>query len=383
MHPLSKTIADDIRRRHSPTTGSRPATDTDPIDNDGATTPPPVPAVSSPRCGVRSLGSSLVCDREPHTHGLHECGPFAFSNDFYTPTTAEVSDGQVTPHHAQPVGLHRLQDAARSVLPDAAPETALEVASTLSPAPATSETSAPDKPDSGSLLTLSGAPPAKLRAKKAKPSAAALDIDTWGRCCQAWDAIRGKPGAWKPEAGMGRQIAEGIGRVGAARMEARLASVAAGTSPAGRKIRAFFDAEGADLGMLCWERGAKLLTALDGEIEQATLDAESRSEAVVTSGGMLAHPSAQNAPERQPAPKQTGSAAWDDMLSVIRSTGGLRLSLGLRGSTLSHDAGEHKRRCQAVADIGGWAKLCEMGEHNRGIIRAQFVAAYDRAGVSA
>ncbi len=92
---------------------------------------------------------------------------------------------------------------------------------------------------------------------------------------------------------------------------------------------------------------------------------------------------AQNAPERQPAPKQNGSAAWDDMLTTIRKHGGLRLSLGLRGSTLSHDAGEHKRRCQAVADIGGWAKLCELGEHNRGIIRAQFVAAYDRLGVTA
>ena len=410
MHPLSKTIADDIRRRHN------------------------------------------------------------------IPTTDEVSDGQATLHHAQPAGLHRLPDAAGPVLPDAAPETALEVASTLSrcgacsdrgwscdreqghdgphastlsPAPATSETircSAPsdrggmtcelplghdgshecgpfvfadasipiadrvrwhveeirrmreplpdpDPPatseasaltdtESGSLPVLFSAhPPAKPK-RKAK-TATTLDLDAWGRCCQAWDAIRGKPGAWKPEAGMGRQIAEGIGRVGAARMEARLASVAAGTSPAGRKIRAFFDAEGADLGMLCWERGAKLLTALDGEIEQATLDAEVRSEAVVTSGGMLAHPSAQNAQERQPAPKQNGSSAWDDMLSVIRSTGGLRLSLGLRGSTLSHEPTEHKRRCQAVADIGGWAKLCEMGEGNRGIIRAQWVAAYDRAGVTA
>ena len=392
MHPLSKTIADRILQRVTrckfcaaemdgprpenpfcsaclperlsggtpPTadelqamfTGSRPQTDADPIDSDGATTHPP--GASTP-----SLPSS--------------------------PTTDEVSDGQATPHHAQPAGLHRLPDAAGSVRPDAAPETAVASgdASTLSPAPATSEASASIATESGSLSLAFDVPPSAKPKRKAKPSADALDLDAWGRCCQAWDAIRGKTGAWKPEAGMGRQIAEGIGRVGAARMEVRLASVAAGTSPAGRKIRAFFDAEGADLGMLCWERGAKLLTALDGEIEQATLDAESRSEAVVTSGGMLTHPSAQNAPERQPAPKQNGSAAWDDMLSVIRSTGGLRLSLGLRGSTLSHDAGEHRRRCQAVADIGGWAKLCEMGDGNRGIIRAQFVAAYDRAGVTA
>jgi hypothetical protein len=66
------------------------------------------------------------------------------------------------------------------------------------------------------------------------------------------------------------------------------------------------------------------------------------------------------------------------MLTTIRATGGLRLSIGLRGSTLSHDPAEHERRCQAVRDIGGWPKLCEMGEGNRGIIRAQFVSAYER-----
>ena len=221
-------------------------------------------------------------------------------------------------------------------------------------------------------------PPAKPKRKaKAAPdetqiAAIAADVEraigSIGRC---------KPGSmrWK-------QLANAVKGAGVERMASRIAAFADAVqglpSPAAQTHRAMAS-KGCGVDNLLWAENGWTLS-IDKAIEDAAI---SRSEAVTASGGMLTHPSAQNAPERQTAPKQNGSAAWDDMLSVIRSTGGLRLSLGLRGSTLSHDAGEHKRRCQAVADIGGWAKLCEMGEHNRGIIRAQFVAAYDRAGVTA
>jgi hypothetical protein len=262
---------------------------------------------------------------------------------------------------------------------DTSPPVALAPSPLLdSERPATSETSAPDKPDSGSLLTSSGASPAKPKRKaKTAPdetqiAAIAADVEraigSIGRC---------KPGSmrWK-------QLANAVKGAGVERMAARIAAFADAVqglpSPAAQTHRAMAS-KGCDVDNLLWAENGWTLS-IDKAIEDAAI---SRSEAVAASGGMLTHPSAQNAPERQAAPKQTGSAAWDDMLTTIRGTGGLRLSVGLKGSTLSHDAGEHKRRCQAVADIGGWAKLCEMGEHNRGIIRAQFVAAYDRAGVSA
>ena len=296
-------------------TGSRPATDTDPIDNDGATTPPSVPAVSSPRCGVRSLGSSLVCDREPHTDGLHECGPFAFSNDFYTPTTDEVSDGQVTPHHAQPVGLHRLQDAAGPVLSDAAPETAVASgdASTLTPAPATSGTSASIATESGSLpLAFDAPPPAKAKRKaKAAPdetqiAAIAADVEraigSIGRC---------KPGSmrWK-------QLANAVKGAGVERMAARIAAFADAVqglpSPAAQTHRAMAS-KGCDVDNLLWAENGWTLS-IDKAIEDAAI---SRSEAVAASGGMPTHPSAPNAQERQPAPKQTVS--WPDVLRDLGS----------------------------------------------------------------
>ena len=246
--------------------------------------------------------------------------------------------------------------------------------------PATSETSAtPDQGTAWSLHPQADAAPPPAKPKRKAKATTALDLEAWGKCCQAWDGMTGRTRAWRPEAGDGKTIA-------AAMLEQGTAKVAARFDQAARDAWCCGAARDSSrpLSVFALTRAKTALTSrLDAAAEQATLDAESRSEAVAASVGMLTHPSAQNAPERQPAPKQTGSAAWDDMLTTIRGTGGLRLSVGLRGSTLSHDAGEHKRRCQAVADIGGWAKLCEMGEGNRGIIRAQFVAAYDRAGVSA
>ena len=258
-------------------------------------------------------------------------------------------------------------------------DTSPRVASAPSPLldperPATSETSATPDPDMlWSLRSGDGvAPPAAKPKRKAKTTTA-LDLDAWGLACQSYDTISGKLRKWEPTRGDGRLIAETMSKEGQARIVARFAQAARDPWCLDKRP---------DVSALC-RMGNGIVARLDAAAEQAALDAESRSERAAESGATLTRPSGENRSQGQPAPKQTGSAAWDDMLTTIRGTGGLRLSVGLKGSTLSHEPGEHKRRCQAVADIGGWAKLCEMGEHNRGIIRAQFVAAYDRAGVSA
>ena len=194
------------------------------------------------------------------------------------------------------------------------------------------------------------------------------------------DRLKGRPGAALPGSGRWKMIAAAVNEAGADRVLARVTAMADAAQGLPSPAQAIFaQMAGSDWGTDPILRGNNGWTVkLDDAIE-----AQRASDASQTSGATLTRPTPQNAPERQTAPKQSGSRAWDDMLSVIRSTGGLRLSLGLKGSTLSHDPVEHARRCRAVADIGGWAKLCEMGEHNRGIIRAQFVAAYERGGVTA
>ncbi len=199
-------------------------------------------------------------------------------------------------------------------------------------------------------------------------------LAAWGLACQSYDTISGKVRRWDPAKGDGRLIAETMAKEGQARIVARFAQAA--RDPWCLEVRP-------DLAALC--RGSTpFVSRLDAAAEQATLDAESRSEAVPQAVGWRRGLSAQNAPERQPAPKQNGSAAWDDMLTTIRTMHGApRLSLGVRGSTLSHDPAEQARRAAAIVAIGGWSKICDAGDHNRGIIRAQFVAAYDRLSVTA
>jgi len=245
--------------------------------------------------------------------------------------------------------------------------------STPNAVPATTDPNAPP-----ALILRGVAPLGSEQAGASKPKrgkgkqAKALDLDAWGRCCQAWDTVVGKIRVWRPEAGDGKTIAEAITRDGAAKIVARF-------EQATRDPWCCSTARdsGRPLSVSALTRSATAVTSrLDAAAEQAALDAESRSEGSVASGHTESRPAREN--RSQPPRNATGASAWDDMLTTIRATGGLRLSIGLRGSTLSHDPAEHERRCQAVRDIGGWPKLCEMGEGNRGIIRAQWAAAYDR-----
>ena len=190
--------------------------------------------------------------------------------------------------------------------------------------PATSDTSAPaGLLASGLLILPAGAPiPAKpkrkakaeteaQRKKRERAEQAAAEAETmiaaWGLACQSYDTISGKMRRWDPAKGDGRLIAETMAKEGQARIVARFAQAARDPWCLDKRP---------DLAALC--RGTTpFVSRLDAAAEQATLDAESRSDAVAASGGMLTHASAQNAPERQPAPKQTTS--WPDVLRDLGS----------------------------------------------------------------
>ena len=173
--------------------------------------------------------------------------------------------------------------------------------------PATSETSATPDPDKHrSLRSGDGAAPPAKPKRKAK-TATTLDLDAWGLACQSYDTISGKMRRWDPAKGDGRLIAETMGAQGQARVVARFAQAA--RDPWCLDVRP-------NVSALC-RMGNGIVARLDAAAEQATLDAESRSEAVAASGGMLTHPSAQNAPERQTAPKQ--NVSWADVLRDLGS----------------------------------------------------------------
>jgi hypothetical protein len=210
--------------------------------------------------------------------------------------------------------------------------------------------------------------PKRGKGKQAVP----LDLDAWGAVCQSYDTISGKMRKWDPARGDGRLIAETMAREGQARIVARFAQAARDPWCLDKRP---------DLSALC--RGSTdFVRRLDAAAEQAVLDAaqigEKRASGTPGDVGQVStRPNGASAPQARQSPN--GATAWDDMLTTIRAMhGSPRLSLGVRGSTLSHDPAEQARRAAAIAAIGGWAKICDAGDHNRGIIRAQFVAAYER-----
>jgi hypothetical protein len=279
-------------------TGSKPTTDTDPIDNDGATTHPPDAA-----------GPSL-------------------------PST-----------------------------PDAAPATGT---GTAPPSPDRAELVA-RKPEQGAA---GASKPKRGKGKHGDETIAAIAAQV--------DRMMGRTGCALPGSGRWKQLVSAVNEAGAARVLARVTAMADAAQGLPSPAAAIFAAmTGGEYGTGPILRGHNGWTVkLDDALDASALGQKGASEKPGDGGRVDSRPSGQNAPQaRQSA---NGATAWDDMLTTIRATGGLRLSIGLRGSTLSHDPAEHARRCQAVRDIGGWPKLCEMGEGNRGIIRAQFVAAYER-----
>jgi hypothetical protein len=277
-------------------TGSKPTTDTDPIDNDGATTHPP--------------------------------------------------------------------DAAGPSLP-----------STPDAAPATGTGTAPPSPDRAELVARTPEQGAAVASKPKRgkgKQGAPLDLEAWGAVCQSYDTISGKVRRWDPAKGDGRLIAETMAKEGQARIVARFAQAARDPWCLDKRP---------DLSALC--RGTTdFVRRLDAAAEQAVLDAaQIGAKRPPDASGGAGHSESRPAPQNAPQPRQStnGATAWDDMLTTIRAMhGSPRLSLGVRGSTLSHDPAEQARRAAAIAAIGGWAKICDAGDHNRGIIRAQFVAAYER-----
>lgn len=267
-------------------------------------------------------------------------------------------------------------------------------ASTLSAASATTPATAPPAQDpwgvapcgepaqASAYIWLDEPQPAPKRTPKSKPKAKGKTDDAAILAIAAQvDRMKGRTGVALPGSGRWKMLVSAVSEAGADRVLARVTAMADAAQGLPSPAQAVFaQMSGSDWGTDPILRGNNGWTVkLDDAIEAS----QSRSDASQAVGGVVGRLDPQNRSQGQMAPKQNGSSAWDDMLSVIRGTGGLRLSLGLRGSTLSHDADEHKRRCQAVADIGGWAKLCELNDFNRATIRAQFVAAYDRAGVVA
>jgi hypothetical protein len=196
---------------------------------------------------------------------------------------------------------------------DTSPPVALAPSpSTGEAVPATSETTAPLALALVSVVApplepaQGGAPkPKRGKGKQAK----ALDLDAWGRCCQAWDTIAGKVRVWRPEAGDGKTIAEAIGRDGAAKIVARFEQAVHDPWCCSTARDS-----GRPLSVSALTRSATAVASrLDAAAEQAALDAESRSEGSGGAGHTESRPSVQNAPQAA----QAGS--WGDVLRDIGS----------------------------------------------------------------
>ena len=338
------------------TPDSRPMTPTDAIDNDGAQTHPPGSAAPSlPRCGVRSLSSPMTCEREPHTDELHQCGPFAFSNDFYItnevpdvqPRRASVLRDHAAPHlaaedvHAEHAAVLDLDKPRRPEAPSVEagdPRRAAGDASTLTAAPATTPATAPPPsaetgrdvaprvgPDlpltEASAFTLS--PPSKPKGKR--KAAPPLDLDAWGLACQSYDTIAGKTRRWDPARGDGRLIAETMAAQGQDRIVARFAQAARDPWCLDKRP---------DVSALC-RAGSDFVRKLDAAAEQAALDAEGRSDASQTSGATLTRPTPENRSQGQTRPND--GVSWGDVLRDIGSD-----------PQVHPEDGPHRHRWQSV-----------------------------------
>lgn len=275
--------------------GSRPTETTAAADNGEVMTPPSVPAVSSP---WRTMGDSAAVRLFAAIDASHA----DVLNDDYP---MEMIDAEIRESGGDPDAIaDRMETMARSAIARAS--------STLSAAPATSDPSASIATEGGLLPLAFDAPPAKPKRKaKTAPdetqiAAIAADVEraigAIGRC---------KPGSmrWK-------QLANAVKGAGVERMAARIAAFADAVqglpSPAAQTHRAMAT-KGCDIDNLLWAENGWTLS-IDKAIEDAAI---SRSEAVAASGGMLTHPSAQNAPERQAAPKQ--NVSWPDVLRDLGS----------------------------------------------------------------
>lgn len=352
------------------TPDSRPTTSTDPIDNDGALAPSPFRATPSPTDEVSDVPTA--CHPRPDVDDGHDVQPRPGRE-----SAGVAGDGP-------DLGLGGVRARVAGGL----------VRSTLTAAPATTPATAPpplaapsvvapnERQGGAGAFTLS--PPSKPKGKR--KAATEITEDQIASVAVFVDRIIGKPGRCLPGSTRWKRLTNAIKGAGLSKVYARMeatADAAEGKASPASETWKVMTSRGCTVDNMIWDHNG-WTASIDTAIEDAAIDAAERaSETTGAAGGVVGRLEPQNRSQGQAAPKQSGSGAWDDMLSVIRSTGGLRLSLGLKGSTLSHDPTEHTRRCRAVADIGGWAKLCEMGEHNRGIIRAQFVSAYERAGVTA
>lgn len=202
---------------------------------------------------------------------------------------------------------------------DAAPAT---TAATAPPASGPVSNVAPAvDPTQASAFTLEPKPPTSRKRK----ASSALDLEAWGKCCQAYDVISGKMRRWDPAKGDGRLIAETMAAQGQARIVARFAQAARDPWCLDKHP---------DVSALC-RAGSDFVRKLDAAAEQAALDAESRSDASQAVVGVVGRLDPQNRSQGQAAPKQ--DVPWSDVLRDIGSD-----------PQVHPEDGPHRHRWQSV-----------------------------------
>ena len=308
-------------------TGSKPMTDADPIDNGGdkishpvsAGPLSPLPRFCSACSGIDMHKMSCTPHKGGHV-GLHEPWPKPHADEVTDATPLDpgaplrADDARRPATGSRVVGVAGVVgdcggDGVRAGSVD---RLAGEV--TAGAAPATGPLFAPPAP------TISGVAPDSGQAVASKPKrgkgkqAPKLDLEAWGRCCQAWDTIAGKPRAWRPEAGDGKAIAEAMARDGAAKIVARL-------EQATRDPWCCSTARDSNrpLSVSALTRSATAVTSrLDAAAEQAQLDASAfgekrSSEKPGDVGRVDSRPGGTNAPQASQA------VSWPDVLRDLGS----------------------------------------------------------------
>ena len=231
---------------------------------------------------------------------------------------------------------------------------------TLPLPPATLSTSAPaaSAPSGVFGASTSAAGAASPTAKKKPKQPPPLDLEAWGKCCQAYDAISGRTRAWDPERGDGRLIAETMAEQGASKIVARFEQAS--------RDRWCLDKRPA-VSALCRARN-DVVDRLDADAEQAALDAS--------------RPVSAPAARAESTPAQPAPDAWDDMWSrAMRYPGGFRqayLDAVREGRlTLADTEAEQARRRAAVKAIGA-ARIQEMSEREMPFVAREWRAALGR-----